>query len=120
MKDPNNIQLSAVDSFRSLHESGCFVLPNPWDVGTALYLRHLGFKALATTSAGFAFSHGLPDEVSAISLEAMLAHVREVVEATPLPVNADFQNGTYDTGFVERFMNSENFELRPTHTRLRE
>jgi 2-methylisocitrate lyase-like PEP mutase family enzyme len=92
----NKIQLSAVDSFRSLHESGCFVLPNPWDIGTALYLRHLGFKALATTSAGFAFSHGLPDEVSAISLEAMLAHIREVVEATPLPVNADFQNGYAD------------------------
>lgn len=92
----NKIQLSAVDSFRSLHESGCFVLPNPWDIGTALYLRHLGFKALATTSAGFAFSHGLPDEVSAISLEAMLAHIREVVEATPLPVNADFQNGYVD------------------------
>jgi 2-methylisocitrate lyase-like PEP mutase family enzyme len=87
---------SAVAAFRALHESGCFVLPNPWDVGSALYLQHLGFKALATTSAGFAFTRGLPDSVSAVPLELMLAHIREVVEATPLPVNADFQTGYAD------------------------
>lgn len=87
---------SAIDKFRALHESGCFVLPNPWDVGTAFYLQHLGFEALATTSAGFAFSQGLPDSVTAVSRDAMLAHIREVVLATPLPVNADFQTGYAD------------------------
>ncbi len=103
MKDPSldqslaiANQSSAIAVFRALHESGCFVLPNPWDVGTAVYLRHLGFKALATTSAGFAFSQGLPDSVSAVPCDLMLTHVREVVEATPLPVNADFQTGYAD------------------------
>lgn len=85
-----------VSSFRALHESGCFVMPNPWDVGSALYLQHLGFKALATSSAGFAFTRGLPDTVTAIGLDAMLAHVREVALATSLPVNADFQSGFAD------------------------
>jgi 2-methylisocitrate lyase-like PEP mutase family enzyme len=79
-----------------LHAEGCFVLPNPWDAGTAIYLRHLGFKALATTSAGFAFSKGLPDDPFALAVESVLAHVREIVQATPLPVNADFQNGYAD------------------------
>src|SRR6266436_971139 len=88
-----NNQPTAIAAFRALHESGCFVLPNPWDAGSALYLRHLGFKALATTSAGFAFTQGLPDSVSAVTRDRMLAHIREVVSATPLPVNADFQNG---------------------------
>ncbi len=88
--------LSAIDRFRALHQSGCFVLPNPWDVGTAIYLQHLGFEALATTSAGFAFSQGLPDSVRAVSRDSMLAHIREVVTATLLPVNADFQNGYAD------------------------
>jgi 2-methylisocitrate lyase-like PEP mutase family enzyme len=83
--------------FWALHESGCFVLPNPWDIGSAKYLNHLGFKALATTSAGFAFSRGLPDEVSALSLETVLTHIREIVAATPLPVTADFQTGYSDT-----------------------
>lgn len=83
-------QLIAVETFRSLHESGCFVLPNPWDVGSAIYLEHAGFKALATTSAGFAFARGLPD--GGVALEEMLAHFREIVAATALPVNADFQN----------------------------
>jgi 2-methylisocitrate lyase-like PEP mutase family enzyme len=87
---------SSVARFRALHESGCFVLPNPWDAGTAVYLRHVGFEALATTSAGFAFSRGLPDSVSAVSRGMMLAHISEVVEATPLPVNADFQTGYAD------------------------
>jgi 2-methylisocitrate lyase-like PEP mutase family enzyme len=86
-------QSSAIDTFRRLHASGCFVIPNPWDPGTALYLQHLGFQALATTSAGFAFTRGLPDEVRAIPRDAMLAHIRDVVAATPLPVNADFQSG---------------------------
>lgn len=87
---------TACDIFRKLHETGCFVLPNPWDVGTSLYLRHLGFKALATTSAGMAFSRGRPDAVSAISRDDMLQHIRDIVTATPLPVNADFQNGYAD------------------------
>ena len=87
-------QSSAVAKFRALHESGCFVLPNPWDVGTAVYLQHLGFEALATTSAGFAFSRGKPD--GGVSLDEMLSHIGEVVAATPLPVNADFLNGFAD------------------------
>src|SRR5438046_8874577 len=86
----------AVEAFRALHESGCFVLPNPWDVGTARYRRRLGFRALATPSAGFAYSRGLPDSATAIPCEAMLAHVAELVAATDLPVNADFQNGYAD------------------------
>jgi 2-methylisocitrate lyase-like PEP mutase family enzyme len=84
---------SAIAEFRKLHASGCFILPNPWDVGSARYLQHLGFKALATTSAGFAFSRGLPDAVSALPRDLMLAHIRDIVAATPLPVNADFQAG---------------------------
>ena len=88
----NKTQSSAIATFRQLHESGCFVLPNPWDRGTAKYLKHIGFKALATTSAGFAFSRGLPDSVTAITVEQMLHHVRDIAESTTLPVNADFQN----------------------------
>ena len=84
---------SVIAEFRKLHASGCFILPNPWDVGSARYLQHLGFKALATTSAGFAFSRGLPDEVSALPRDLMLAHIREIAAATSLPVNADFQSG---------------------------
>lgn len=80
-------------NFRELHAQGCFVIPNPWDVGSAIYLRQLGFKALATTSAGFAFSRGVTDDVEALPRDLMLQHVREIVEATPLPVSADFQNG---------------------------
>ena len=87
----NPAQASAVAQFRALHQSGCFVLPNPWDVGTAIYLRHLGFKALATTSAGFAFSRGLSD--GKVFLDEMLAHIRDLAAATPLPLNADFLNG---------------------------
>ena len=81
-------------TFRELHRGGCFALPNPWDIGTARYLQRLGFKAIATTSAGFAFSRGLPD--GAVGRDAMLAHIREIVEATDLPVNADFENGYAD------------------------
>ena len=80
--------------FRALHESGCFVIPNPWDVGTARYLQGLGFKALATTSAGFAFSQGLAD--GAVPRDRMLAHIRAIVAATELPVNADFEGGYAD------------------------
>src|SRR5438132_14358296 len=86
-----SMQTSAAAKFRALHESGCFVLPNPWDIGTASYLERLGFKALATTSAGFAFSRGKPD--GAVPRDEMLAHIREIVKATALPVNADFLNG---------------------------
>jgi 2-methylisocitrate lyase-like PEP mutase family enzyme len=85
---------SIVTRFRAMHESGCFVLPNPWDVGTAIYLEHLGFNALATTSAGFAFSRGKRD--GDVPRDAMLAHIREIVEATALPLNADFLNGFAD------------------------
>lgn len=78
-------------AFRQLHETGCFVIPNPWDVGSALYLQSLGFKALATTSSGFAWSRGRAD--NAISRDMALAHLQEMVAATDLPVNADFESG---------------------------
>lgn len=84
-------QLTVVSKFHELHASGCFVLPNPWDIGSAIYLEHVGFKALATTSAGFAFSRGLQD--SAVPRDLMLDHIREIAAATTLPVNADFQTG---------------------------
>ena len=77
-----------------MHESGYFLLPNPWDIGTAIYLERLGFKALATTSAGFAFSRGKAD--GGVPRDEILAHIREIVEATALPVNADFLNGFAD------------------------
>ena len=93
MNDANSSQLSTVTRFRAMHDSGCFILPNPWDVGTAVYLQHLGFRALATTSAGVAFTRGMPDTTPALPLDDMLAHIRAVVAATPLPVNADFQSG---------------------------
>ena len=80
-------------AFRELHREGCFVIPNPWDIGTAKYLRHLGFKALATTSAGFAFSKGLPDADWAVARDLVLTHIRDIVNATELPVNADFEGG---------------------------
>jgi 2-methylisocitrate lyase-like PEP mutase family enzyme len=81
-------------TFRKLHEAGCFVIPNPWDIGTARYLQGLGFKALATTSAGHAFSLGYPD--GAQSLDVVLAHFREIAAATDVPLNADFENGFAD------------------------
>jgi len=79
------------EAFRRLHASGCFVLPNPWDVGSARYLQGLGFQALASTSSGAAWSMGAPD--NGITLEQAIAHVRSLVEATDLPVNADFEDG---------------------------
>jgi 2-methylisocitrate lyase-like PEP mutase family enzyme len=78
-------------AFRALHASGCFLLPNPWDPGSARYLEGVGFKALATTSSGFAWSRAHAD--NSLPREAILAHLREMVAATDLPINADFENG---------------------------
>src|SRR6266853_2649178 len=78
-------------AFHKLHEAGCFVIPNPWDVGSARYLQGLGFKALATTSSGFAWSHGHRD--GGMSRDRVLDHLTDMVEATDLPVNADFEHG---------------------------
>ena len=80
--------------FRRLHESGCFVLPNPWDVGSAALLAHLGFKALATTSAGMAWSLARPD--GGVALSEVLVHLSTLAHATALPLNADFENGFAD------------------------
>jgi 2-methylisocitrate lyase-like PEP mutase family enzyme len=80
-------------TFRQLHEQGCFVIPNPWDRGTAIALAAMGFPALATTSAGAAFSRGLPDTPTALGVDAVLDNVKEIVDAVDLPVNADFQAG---------------------------
>ncbi len=79
------------EAFRAMHAAGCFVLPNPWDAGTAKYLAAQGFEALATTSSGAAWSRGLAD--GAMSLDAVLDHVAEISGATDLPVNADFGHG---------------------------
>jgi 2-methylisocitrate lyase-like PEP mutase family enzyme len=78
-------------TFRRLHESGCFVIPNPWDIGTTRYLQNMGFKALATTSAGFAWSRGLA--VGGVTRDAMLAHIAELSAAADIPFNADFEGG---------------------------
>jgi 2-methylisocitrate lyase-like PEP mutase family enzyme len=78
-------------TFRQLHESGCFAIPNPWDVGSARYLQGMGFKALATTSSGFAWSRAHPD--NGVTRDMVLSHLRELVAATDLPVNADFESG---------------------------
>lgn len=83
-------------AFRTLHERGCFVIPNPWDPGSARYLRHLGFQALATTSSGFAFSRGLPDSSRAVPVDAVLGNIADIVNAVDLPVNADFESGYAD------------------------
>jgi len=77
--------------FHRLHQSGCFVIPNPWDIGTARYLENAGFKALATTSAGFAWSRGFGD--GAVPRDLMLAHIAEISAAVDVPVNADFEGG---------------------------
>jgi 2-methylisocitrate lyase-like PEP mutase family enzyme len=81
-------------TFRKLHESGCFVIPNPWNVGSARYLQGLGFKALATTSSGYAHSQGYAD--GALSPDAVLAHFGELAAATDVPLNADFEDGLAD------------------------
>ena len=78
-------------TFRQLHESGCFIIPNPWDPGSARYLETLGFKALATTSSGAAWRHAKAD--GQMTLQEVLVHLREMVGATSLPVNADFEAG---------------------------
>jgi 2-methylisocitrate lyase-like PEP mutase family enzyme len=89
--------MTTVDRFRELHSSGCFVLPNAWDRGSAVMLNHLGFPAIASTSAGFAFSLGRPDSITALPRDLVLDHLRGLVAATPLPVNADFQHGYSDS-----------------------
>jgi len=78
-------------AFRQLHVSGCFVIPNPWDIGSARYLQGLGFKALATTSSGVAWSRGHCD--GGLDRQDVLDHLRDMVAATDLPVNADFESG---------------------------
>ncbi|RDJ22492.1 isocitrate lyase/phosphoenolpyruvate mutase family protein [Bosea caraganae] len=89
---PHSLQVA---QFRTLHEAGCFVMPNPWDVGSARWLRGQGFKALASTSAGFAFTQARADQD--VPREMMLAHLIELVQAVPdIPVNADFENGYAD------------------------
>jgi 2-methylisocitrate lyase-like PEP mutase family enzyme len=83
-------------AFRALHEAGCFVMPNPWDRGSAIALASLGFKAIASSSAGFAFTRGLPDDAKALPVDDVLDHLRDLCTATALPVNADFQSGYGD------------------------
>src|SRR6478609_450293 len=81
-------------TFRALHQTGCWVIPNPWNIGTARYLQGLGFKALATTSAGYAHSYGYSD--GDVTKDMVLAHCREIAQAADVPVNADFENGYAD------------------------
>jgi 2-methylisocitrate lyase-like PEP mutase family enzyme len=85
------VQDDRVEEFRRLHSSGCFVMPNPWDVGSARALEQLGFPALATTSAGFAWTTGRTD--NGVTLDQTLDHLRAVSEAVAVPVNADFEGG---------------------------
>lgn len=88
------MQAAKAASFKTLHEQGTFIIPNPWDAGTARLLSGLGFKALATTSAGHAFTHGRPD--GAMGRDATLANARAIIDATDLPVSADLENGFGD------------------------
>ncbi|MFV3410847.1 isocitrate lyase/PEP mutase family protein [Pseudomonas nitroreducens] len=97
-QQPQRSQQERGEAFRALHQrDGLFVLPNPWDAGSAKLLAHLGFEALATTSAGLAFALGRPDAEGAVSRDEALANAREILEATPLPVAADLENGYGDT-----------------------
>ena len=90
-------QLELAKRFKLLHErEGLFVIPNPWDIGSAKILQSLGFEALATTSAGLAFSLGKPDQKGAVSIEETLANGRSIVTAVSLPVSADLENGFGD------------------------
>lgn len=82
---------SKTAQFHRLHESGCFVIPNPWDRGSARYLETLGFKAIASSSAGFAWSIGRPD--NGVRIDEVLAHIEDLATAVALPVNADFEGG---------------------------
>lgn len=88
------VQDDRVDAFRRLHAAGCFVMPNPWDAGSAVALEQLGFKALATTSAGYAWTLGRAD--NQLRLGQVLEHLRTVVGAVNLPVNADYEGGFAD------------------------
>jgi 2-methylisocitrate lyase-like PEP mutase family enzyme len=92
---PRNTQAERRRVFRALHAHGCFVIPNPWDVGSARYLEHLGFPALATTSAGFAFSQGLPDSADEVVMprDRNLTYIADIAAAVDLPVSADFMSG---------------------------
>jgi 2-methylisocitrate lyase-like PEP mutase family enzyme len=87
-------QVEKVEAFHRLHASGCFVLPNPWDVGSAVALERMGFEALATTSAGHAWTLGRAD--NGVLLDEALQHLREVAAAVRVPVNADFEGGFAD------------------------
>ena len=92
-----DVQTLRAEAFKALHErDGAFVMPNPWDAGSAKLLASLGFEALATTSAGLAFSLGRPDAEGALSLDETLASAGLIVDATPLPVAADLENGFGD------------------------
>jgi 2-methylisocitrate lyase-like PEP mutase family enzyme len=91
MNEPRPSVADKRRTFHEMHAAGCFVIPNPWDPGSARYLQSLGFKALATTSSGFAWSRARPD--NGITRDAALAHLRDMVAATDLPVNADFEGG---------------------------
>ncbi len=82
---------SKIAVFRRLHESGCFVIPNPWDRGSAIFLQKAGFKALASTSAGFAWSSGRPD--NKVTADQVLRHLEEIASAIDIPLNADFEDG---------------------------
>jgi 2-methylisocitrate lyase-like PEP mutase family enzyme len=93
LSDLRDVVSARRQAFRALHEQGCFVIPNPWDVGSARYLQFLGFPAVATTSAGFAFSQGLPDSDLAVSRERTLRNIAEIAAAVDVPVNADFASG---------------------------
>jgi 2-methylisocitrate lyase-like PEP mutase family enzyme len=92
---PRKTQAERRRAFRALHAHGCFVIPNPWDVGSARYLQHLGFPALATTSAGFAFSQGLPDSADEVVMtrDRNLAYIADIAAAVDVPVSADFMSG---------------------------
>src|ERR1700751_3641078 len=85
------VQDERVAAFRRLHEAGCFVMPNPWDVGSAVALERMGFRAVATTSAGFAWTLGRPDRGA--RLDETLEHLRAVAAAVEVPLNADFEGG---------------------------
>lgn len=91
MTDPRPSMADKRSTFRRLHESGCFLIPNPWDIGSALFLQSLGFQALATTSSGHAWSRGRSD--ATLSRDQVLAHLAEMAAATDLPLNADFESG---------------------------
>src|SRR3569833_3076960 len=98
MQTPSNTQLAKANAFKALHErEGIFIIPNPWDAGSAKMLQSLCYEALATTSAGFAFSLGRPDGDSIISRDETFENVKAFVAATPLPVSADLENGYGDS-----------------------